>query len=89
MSVKEKLLEKIETMTSSDLEWLSSVLEAHEYPDIRVDYGKSKRLERMGSTFPMLLVNKDVAEIQADLEQAEMTINEMDTLFVELWHRAT
>jgi hypothetical protein len=45
MSVKEKLLEKIETMTPADLEWLNSVLEAHEYLDIRVDYGEAKRLE--------------------------------------------
>jgi hypothetical protein len=45
MSVKEKLLEKIETMTPADLEWLSSVLEAHEYPDIRVDYGEATRLQ--------------------------------------------
>ncbi len=45
MSVKEKLLEKIETMTQTDLEWLSSVLDAHDYPDIRVDYGEAKRLE--------------------------------------------
>ncbi len=45
MSVKEKLLERIESMTQADLEWLDSVLEAHDYPDIRVDYSEEKRLE--------------------------------------------
>jgi hypothetical protein len=36
MSIKEKVLQKIETMTPSDLERLSAVLEQHDYPDVRV-----------------------------------------------------
>jgi hypothetical protein len=36
MSIKERVLQKIETMTPDDLEWLSGVLEQHDYPDVRV-----------------------------------------------------
>jgi hypothetical protein len=36
MSIKEKVLQKIETMTPDDLEWLNGVLEQHDYPDVRV-----------------------------------------------------
>ncbi len=74
-----------------------AIHEKHEITLNPIAYFESKRglmkpqyakklveLERMGNTYPMLSVNKDVADtaakIQSDLEQAGMTIHEMDTL---------
>ena len=36
MSIKEKLHQKIDTMTEANLEWLNTILETEEYPDVRV-----------------------------------------------------
>ncbi len=36
MSIKEKLHQKIDTMTEANLEWLNGILETEEYPDVRV-----------------------------------------------------
>ena len=36
MSIKELLHQKIETMTPDNLAWLNTVLEQHDYPDVRV-----------------------------------------------------
>jgi hypothetical protein len=36
MSIKEKLHQKIDTMTEVNLEWLNGILETEEYPDVRV-----------------------------------------------------
>ncbi len=37
MSIKEQLHQKIEMMSPERIEWLNSILEPQEYPDVRVE----------------------------------------------------
>lgn len=37
MSIKEQLHQKIEMMSPERIEWLNSILESQEYPDVRVE----------------------------------------------------
>ena len=36
MTLKQKLHERIESLSESELEWLNTMLENNEYPDVRV-----------------------------------------------------
>ena len=45
MTLKQKLHERIESLSESELEWLNTMLENNEYPDIRVKRSPEELLE--------------------------------------------
>jgi hypothetical protein len=45
MTLKQKLHERIESLSESELEWLNMMLENNEYPDIRVKRSPEELLE--------------------------------------------
>ena len=45
MTLKQKLHERIESLSESELEWLNTMLENNEYPDVRVKRSPEELLE--------------------------------------------
>jgi hypothetical protein len=45
MTLKQKLHERIESLSESELEWLNTMLENNEYPDIRVERSPEEMAE--------------------------------------------
>jgi hypothetical protein len=45
MTLKQKLHERIESLSESELEWFNTMLENNEYPDIRVKRSPEELLE--------------------------------------------
>jgi hypothetical protein len=45
MTLKQKLHERIESLSESELEWLNTMLENNEYPDIRVKRSSEEMAE--------------------------------------------
>jgi hypothetical protein len=45
MTLKQKLHERIESLSESELEWLNTMLENNEYPDIRVKRSPEQLME--------------------------------------------
>lgn len=45
MTLKQKLHERIESLSESELEWLDTMLENNEYPDVRVKRSPEELLE--------------------------------------------
>ena len=45
MTLKQKLHERIESLSESELEWLNTMLENNEYPDIRVKRSPEEMVE--------------------------------------------